>query len=127
MTNPPGEPVPHVILDLLGAWPYLSTACDTGIRIETGPYEGHRYRNVILPDAVTSDLLENEIWRLHKRCRETHKFTGRRCNCLCHGRGVIGVMAACPTCRGRRIVPEPGNWNHEHGEPRPRACPDCQE
>jgi len=120
------ELVPQDVLDLIKEEPYLSTACGTGIRIEAGPYEGHRHRGLELPEGVTPVLLEAEIRRLHARCRLTHKFTGTGCVCSCHGER-IGVMADCQTCRGRRVVPDWKNWNHAHGEPRPKPCPDCQE
>lgn len=119
--------MPEAVITLLGREAYLSTACDTGIRVEVGPYEGHRHRGLELPEGVTPALLESEIRRLHGRCGLTHAFTGRECICGCHGEHTVGVMAACSTCRGHHVVPDWNSWNHVHGEPYPKPCPDCQE
>lgn len=32
----------------------------------------------------------------------------------------------CARCRDTGRVPNWQDWNHEHGEPRPKPCPDCQ-
>lgn len=32
----------------------------------------------------------------------------------------------CQTCKDRGVVPNWQDWNHDHGEPRPKPCPDCK-
>lgn len=69
--NEPGstsELLPAEILAAIDVPPYLSTACDTALRVE--PAE--------VPDATE--------WarRLHARCRLSNKFTGAPCPCACH-------------------------------------------
>ncbi|WP_330479936.1 hypothetical protein OG301_39025 (plasmid) [Streptomyces platensis] len=69
--NEPGstsEVLPAEILAALDVPPYLSTACDTALRVEPAD----------VPDATG--------WarRLHARCRLNNKFTGAPCPCNCH-------------------------------------------
>ncbi|MER6844803.1 hypothetical protein [Streptomyces platensis] len=69
--NPPGstsELLPPEILAAIDVPPYLSTACDTALRVEPAD----------VPDAMG--------WarRLHARCRLNNKFTGAPCPCTCH-------------------------------------------
>jgi hypothetical protein len=121
------ELVSQAVLDLLGFTSYMSTACDIAYLIEAGPYSNNRHWGRKLPEGVTSGLLESEIRRLHRRCKLTHKFTGRGCVCLCHGSNVTGVMADCRTCWGTRRVQDYTDMDPHYGEPRPKPCPDCQE
>lgn len=120
------ELVPEAVLSLLGEKPYLSTACDTGVRIESGPYSNYRHWGRMLPQDVTVALLEQEIRRLHNRCRLTHKFTGTDCVCDCHGENTTGVMADCSTCRGYRTLPDRTKPLDHNGEPLVKPCPDCR-
>lgn len=69
--NEPGsasELLPAEILAAIDVPPYLSTACDTALRVEPAD----------VPDATG--------WarRLHARCRLNNKFTGAPCPCTCH-------------------------------------------
>ncbi|MEW1754124.1 hypothetical protein [Streptomyces angustmyceticus] len=69
--NEPGstsELLPAEILAAIDVPPYLSTACDTALRVEPAD----------VPDATG--------WarRLHARCRLSNKFTGAPCPCTCH-------------------------------------------
>ncbi|BCK74061.1 hypothetical protein Srufu_080140 (plasmid) [Streptomyces libani subsp. rufus] len=69
--NEPGstsELLPPEILAAIDVPPYLSTACDTALRVEPAD----------VPDAMG--------WarRLHARCRRNNKFTGAPCPCNCH-------------------------------------------
>ncbi|WP_327223045.1 hypothetical protein OG229_02555 [Streptomyces platensis] len=73
--NEPGstsELLPAEILSAIDVPPYLSTACDTALRIEPAD----------VPDATG--------WarRLHARCRLNNKFTGAPCPCNCHDKGA---------------------------------------
>jgi hypothetical protein len=122
------ELVPQAVLGLLGFTSYMSTACDTAYLIEAGPYTSNRHRGSKLPEGVTPELLESEIRRLHRRCKLTHKFTGRSCVCACHGNNgnlVTGVMADCQTCQGTRRVPDHTRINPHYREPEPKPCPNC--
>jgi hypothetical protein len=125
---PPGSTIEQLPADVLALLPdhrYTSTACQTGHLLESDVYGRARHWGLKLPDTVTVADLEEQIRRLHKWCRLNHKFTGQLCVCNCHSDRVVGVMAACRTCRGNRIVPDrsvPG----EYGEPVPKPCSDCQ-
>ncbi|KIZ16876.1 hypothetical protein [Streptomyces natalensis] len=69
--NPPGstsELLPPEILAAIDTPPYLSTGCDTALRVDAAD----------VPDATG--------WarQLHQRCRLNNKFTGEECTCTCH-------------------------------------------
>lgn len=41
---------------------------------------------------------------------------------------VLGFEAdppKCALCKGRGVVPDWQNWDHYHGEPKPKPCPVC--
>jgi hypothetical protein len=130
-TPPPGhwrptaERLPADILALLPIRDYTSTACQTGHLLESDVYGRARHWGLKLPDLVSLADLEEQVRRMHKRCRLNHKFTGNLCICYCHTDRAVGVMAACRTCRGNRIVPDRTKPS-EDGEPVPKPCPDCQ-
>lgn len=79
-TPPPGstaEQLPPALLNLLPPAGYLSTACDTALRLHRAPRPEPTEGGAV-PD------IEAHVTRLHARCRRNHKFTGAGCICPCH-------------------------------------------
>lgn len=78
--NPPGstqEQLPPAVLALIDTGDYLSTACDTALRLERAP----------APTPTSGGAIPNVAWyveQMHARCRRNHKFTGQPCICRCH-------------------------------------------
>ncbi|MDX3230572.1 hypothetical protein [Streptomyces sp. ME19-01-6] len=76
--NLPGsmvEQLPDDVLALIDPPPYLSTACETAQLLEQAVAE-HPDRQVGLREWAR---------RMHARCRESQKFTGKLCTCGHHG------------------------------------------
>jgi hypothetical protein len=81
--NPPGgtgEQLPADILAAINLPVYVSTACETALRLEDAAVTAAREDR----DGEVDRFME---WaeRLHERCRLNHKFTGRPCACNHHG------------------------------------------
>lgn len=75
--NPPGstdEQLPDDVLALIDPPPYLSTACETAQLLEQAVAEH--------PDRQAG--LREWARRMHARCRENQKFTGKLCTCGHH-------------------------------------------
>jgi hypothetical protein len=81
--NPPGgtsEQLPADILAAINLPVYVSTACETALRLEDAAVAAAREDR----DGDVDRFME---WagRLHERCRLNHKFTGVCCACNHHG------------------------------------------
>ena len=77
---PPGDDRERLPDDVLavalpGLRPYLSTACEVALVLDSAAHGLHRHRR--------EELLG---WadRMHRRCRVAHAFTMRRCACAHH-------------------------------------------